>query len=958
MKIIPLLKDPPAEYRGKPFWAWNGKLDKDELLRQVECFHEMGFGGFFIHSRTGLETEYLGEEWFDCVRACAEKAYSLGMETWLYDEDRWPSGTCGGEVTRERKNRLRFLSLYDSDEEALACHEVAGILARYAVKLDGENLVDFYKVESRSAVNEGYMYAVFAEEEQKCSDFYNGTAYIDTMNREVTEQFLKSTHEKYFEKVGDLFGTKIKGIFTDEPHRGPAFNGFSLSNQNSAHMTPYSGELLKHYKEKYGSELEYPQIYWKQKGESYNAVSAAYIDCLDDLFLENFAKPCRDWCKAHNLILTGHILHEDTLSIQASVTGSCMRYYEYMDYPGIDVLTEENNIYWAAKQCSSVSRQLGKKFTLSELYGATGWWMTLDRYKQSADWQAFFGINFRCPHLSWYTMKGEAKRDYPASILHQNAWYKEWKAVEDYFARIAVLTSEGKRLCDTLVMVPLREMWGNVRMGWMQGFSPADERIRKADQDYIELFQKLISENIDFDYGEEELLKKYGSVEQDGGKVYLKIGKVRYSNVLWNPADHYCDEVQTLLRTFAERSGNLVEDTEKLNPEVHFGCPKGVVLNAYKAGGDVWAYALNLDKKNSKNGSITVPQELKGYHVELWNFRTGEAKGSVPQTISFAPGEEKIIRFTKDAVCAEKYAEEYPAPKLPARMQYEFTEPNVLPLDEAVCTADGAPVYEGKKRNVLLLDRDIRLQNKARVRGGEMLQPWFVKKYQKEQARKLCDLHLAFTFFVKEVPQTPVYLALEETGLFCRVNGEPLGEKSDKFWVDKCFSLYPVTLKEGENRIELSGAFLERDGLEAVYLLGDFGVSLPNVITKLPETLTSGDVTKQGFPYYTGAVRYHTGITKGKYTLSFRKDSCAVVNIYGGETKQTLAFSPMTANVELKSELIIETVFPRRNTFGPLHQTSQSLCEPGSFLTDGADYSPFTPNKQGLFWTNRDGDKT
>lgn len=57
-------KNPGVKFRGKPFWSWNGKLKKDELLRQISVMKEMGFGGYFIHSRTGLATEYLGEEWF------------------------------------------------------------------------------------------------------------------------------------------------------------------------------------------------------------------------------------------------------------------------------------------------------------------------------------------------------------------------------------------------------------------------------------------------------------------------------------------------------------------------------------------------------------------------------------------------------------------------------------------------------------------------------------------------------------------------------------------------------------------------------------------------------------------------------------------------------------------------------------------------------------------------------
>ena len=94
-KIYDDFKSPGVYYRGKPFWSWNGKLEKDELLRQVDVLKEMGFGGYFMHSRTGLVTEYLGEEWFELVNAVADKGEKLGLENWLYDEDRWPSGTAG-----------------------------------------------------------------------------------------------------------------------------------------------------------------------------------------------------------------------------------------------------------------------------------------------------------------------------------------------------------------------------------------------------------------------------------------------------------------------------------------------------------------------------------------------------------------------------------------------------------------------------------------------------------------------------------------------------------------------------------------------------------------------------------------------------------------------------------------------------------------------------------------------
>ena len=39
-----LFREPTAAYRGKPFWAWNGKLEEEEILRQVDVMKEMGFG--------------------------------------------------------------------------------------------------------------------------------------------------------------------------------------------------------------------------------------------------------------------------------------------------------------------------------------------------------------------------------------------------------------------------------------------------------------------------------------------------------------------------------------------------------------------------------------------------------------------------------------------------------------------------------------------------------------------------------------------------------------------------------------------------------------------------------------------------------------------------------------------------------------------------------------------------
>ena len=83
--------------RPVPFWSWNDKLEPDELRRQIGAMQDAGMGGFFMHARGGLETEYLSEDWFRAVEASVDEAKKRGMQAWCYDENGWPSGFAGGK---------------------------------------------------------------------------------------------------------------------------------------------------------------------------------------------------------------------------------------------------------------------------------------------------------------------------------------------------------------------------------------------------------------------------------------------------------------------------------------------------------------------------------------------------------------------------------------------------------------------------------------------------------------------------------------------------------------------------------------------------------------------------------------------------------------------------------------------------------------------------------------------
>ena len=143
--LLEEFRSPGSEYRGKPFWAWNGELEPAELRRQVRIMKKMGLGGAFMHSRVGLATAYLSDEWFECVAATVDEAEKEGIEAWLYDEDRWPSGAAGGIVTENPAFRMRSLRMIELAGPAELAWDEATVAA-FTAKLEGATARDVKRI--------------------------------------------------------------------------------------------------------------------------------------------------------------------------------------------------------------------------------------------------------------------------------------------------------------------------------------------------------------------------------------------------------------------------------------------------------------------------------------------------------------------------------------------------------------------------------------------------------------------------------------------------------------------------------------------------------------------------------------------------------------------------------------------------------------------------------------------
>lgn len=563
-----LFCQPTSEYRGTPFWSWNCKITKELIDEQLKVFKKMGFGGAHVHPRTGLATPYLEEEYLGYVKYTCSKAKEMGMLTWLYDEDRYPSGAAGGIVTEDLELRSRHLVLSRRKKEEM-CGDREEFLRQihsnkkpegyyitaYQVILKEGWLLDYRRLSSEEAqqaaleetdcVRVWYAYLVLEKE----SPWFNDQTYLDALNKRAVERFIEITHERYYKTVGDEFGKSIPAIFTDEPHvKGKMTLPFA---QAEAEITlAFTDDFSDTFKAQYQIELldVLPEILWELPEGEVSIHRYHYHDHLTERFVAAYSDTIGEWCEKHRIALTGHFLSERTLFSQTLALGEAMRCYRSFQLPGIDILCDQKE-FSTAKQAVSVARQYGREGVISELYGVTHWDYTYKGHKLQGDWQAALGITIRTPHLAFMSMEGEAKRDWPASISYQSPWYETYSYIEDHFARVNTALTRGKAVVKVGVIHPIESFWIS--------YGPNDQTQTIRDQldaNYENLMQWLLYGMIDFDLISEALLPEQCTVSG----APLRVGEMAYDTILVPDCRILRSTTLDLLEAFVLQGGKVI----------------------------------------------------------------------------------------------------------------------------------------------------------------------------------------------------------------------------------------------------------------------------------------------------------------------------------------------------------------------------------------------------------------
>ena len=973
-----LFKNPTSEYRAAPFWAWNCELDKDELLRQIEIFKEMGMGGFHMHSRSGMATKYLSKEFMDLVTACCDKAENEDMLAYLYDEDRWPSGFAGGIVTKDKRFRQRYLLITvnpidaSDDFDDAYNNGKAYYLTEFNVLLNENGELSEYSVtKDKPKDNETKWYAYIAIKSE--SGWCNNQTYVDTLSKKAIDRFIEVTHEAYKKAVGDRFGKTVPSIFTDEPQlRHKQTLAYAQSRDNVT--LPWTMELEKKFAEHYGYDIcdKLPELFWDLPEGKISYARYCYHDFVTELFTQSFADNCGKWCRDNGIAFTGHMMNEPTLFSQTGSLGEAMRAYRSFTIPGIDMLCDGHE-YTTAKQAQSAAHQYGREGVMSELYGVTGWDYDFRGHKQQGDWQAALGITLRVPHLSWVSMKGDAKRDYPASINYQSSWYKEYSYVEDHFARVNTALTRGKPVVKVGVIHPVETYWLN--------YGPSENTAAKRnalDEQFAEICDWLIAGTIDFDYICESLLPEQSVKIGDT----LSVGEMDYSVILVSGCETLRSTTVEILNRFVKAGGKVVfvgsapkymdakpsdepkklfelcghtqhnrtdilgslESGRMIDIKDNSGSPmRNFCYQMRKDNDCLWLFIAHKNYESecenlvwSRKAKITVKGE---YTPVLYDTLNGEIKnidfeiinGKTVIYYDFYRNDSLLLKL--EDVSARSYSSEKEDKTLISTeyvtdmVDYKRSEDNVLILDIAEYHPDDE---DFRPREELR-----KIQNNVKAQYGlvnNQTQPWTIEPEIPEHW-----VTLRYTFF-SEIEVENAHLALEDAALSeITFNGEKISNETDGYFTDKSIETVKLPqIKKGENLLVITLPITNRSTVENCFILGDFNVHVEGTrktIAAPADKIGFGNIVMQGLPFYGADIDYSMNIEAPcdcSAVIAVRNYKGAVMRVkLDGKDLGVIAYSPYEIDTGKLSKgthkLTITLYGNRNNCFGPLHNTDDKL---------------------------------
>jgi hypothetical protein len=971
--------DPPRQYHSAPLWVWNDMLTDEQIIGTLRDLAGQQVKQVFVHPRPGLMTPYLSPEWFRLWKVALEEAERFDMNVWIYDENSYPSGFAGGFVP-EAMPESRGRGLVITEQNSLGKFDENSVAA-FRLTQDGyENVTDKMRAGAKLAEDK---YLLASVRRAGTSPWYGGKFYVDLMYPGVTEKFLAVTMDAYTREIGEHYGKRVPGVFTDEPHIAPAGG------------LPWTDDLPEVFEKRWGYNLidNLPSLV--RPVRDWKRVRHNYIQVLLDLFIERWAKPYHDYCERHNIEFTGHYWEHEWPNCLRSPDNMAM--YAWHQRPAIDTLmnqySEDTHAQFgnvrAVKELSSVANQLGRKRTLCEAYGAGGWDLRFEDMKRIGDWLYVLGVNTLDEHLSYITIRGARKRDHPQSFSYHEPWWKAYQVMAEYFARLSLIMSQGRQINRILIIEPTTTAW------MYQGDTIPKNELNEIGNRFQQMIVSLAKAQVEYDIGCEDIIARHGSIE---GPLF-KIGQCAYSTVVLPPlTENLNRRTMDLLEAYVQAGGVVICCGQSPSyvdgrPSEHGAGaaentgwkqvePADVPQMLLDASKDGFAIERDTDDKGILfhhrrtledgeflllvNTSIEVPSsglvKSAAESIQQWDPATAE--------ISMYPFEKTADRVKArfelppcGSLLLFLSKKPHPSVAEPETMTKVLPSQNGLeirPIEDNVLTLDYVDITAGgvTKKNIYFY----KACQFAFIQNGMERNPWdsavqFRDEFISRTFSPDSGFEATYQFSIERQVPERLFIVIERPDLYSvKCNGKTVVSRASRprskggtpsvqrgqdgrdteWWLDKSFGKIDIadTAVVGDNAVTITASpFTVYHELESAYVLGTFTLRETDsgfvIAGGSKHALELGSWKEQGFPFYAAGVCYKQKFNftrpTGRFLVELDKWYGSVAEIIvNGKSAGYIAYKPWQCDVTdlIKSgENTIEVIVigTLKNTLGPHH---------------------------------------
>ncbi len=461
-------------------------VNRDDLGRLLEAYHDAGFGGVEITPIYGVKgyedryIDYLSPEWMDMLRFTTGKAAGLGMQADMNLGTGWPFG--GPQVSIENAASKLIIKSYifpgSSPREmeiipdnpceisggclmALTAYDGKGSRVSLPGRVDSAGILTGIPPGTRT------IYAAFCGKtgQRVKRAAPGGEGYtLDPLSKEAMDEYLQ--------RFDSAFGRQDPGVRS------------YFNDSYEVYDADFSPGLFDVFQQNrgYDARLWIRELAGYEDNDTVKRIKADYRQTVSEMLLDNFTRPWSDWIHGKNGLSRNqaHGSPGNLLDLYAAVDiPECETFgrtavpvtglHEY-SFDTVNIQPDPVMLKFA----SSAGNVNGKTLISSETFTWLGehFRVPLSSCKPQAEVAFLAGVNHIIYHGTTYS---PASADWPGWLFYasvnfspSNSFWKHIKGLNDYITRCQSVLQAGQADNDILLYWPVQDIWHSTGKPGMQ----------------------------------------------------------------------------------------------------------------------------------------------------------------------------------------------------------------------------------------------------------------------------------------------------------------------------------------------------------------------------------------------------------------------------------------------------------------------------------------------------------